>query len=139
MPELLHVIDISLVAGARGEGIGSAIFADLGEMARELVGLADKDRMTTLMYSAWNGQADMVDRLVKAVPAAERREFINAPNKYGRTALDIARSTGRKEIASLLVVLGANANPDTLAWIAQLRPGGLRNIAARRGERARQA
>lgn len=36
LPELLHVIDISLVADARGEGIGSAIFADLGEMAREL-------------------------------------------------------------------------------------------------------
>lgn len=36
LPRFLHVIDVSLVPESRGRGIGAAIFADVGEMARGL-------------------------------------------------------------------------------------------------------
>ena len=62
----------------------------------------NKQKMTPLMHAAWVGDGDLAHAIIKAVPFAERREYVNAKNVYNRTAMNIAQGLGRKNMLSVL-------------------------------------
>lgn len=56
---------------------------------------ADNQGMTPLMYATWNGDAEAALQILLAVPAEDRRGYVNQKNKWNHTALEIIK--GRKD------------------------------------------
>ena len=66
--------------------------------------IAAKDNMTTLMQASWNDQGSVADALIRSVAEGkERGDFVNATNKWGRTAQDMARTFKKADAIKVLV------------------------------------
>ncbi len=76
------------------------------------VTLADTDgKMTPLMWAAWRGKDELVMKILSAVPAAQRLEYIDRKSKYNRSALRMALDNNRKGVVGILRAFGATEPP----------------------------
>lgn len=76
------------------------------------VTLAETDgKMTPLMWAAWRGKDELVMKILTAVPASRRLEYIDRKSKYNRSALRMAIDNNRKGVVGILRAFGATEPP----------------------------